>query len=153
LRIIGRRGYQLLIDQGIEKAQAFARMIEQDDEFELVTEPELNILTYRWRPSRCAQLLEQGGEPARKANEILNSTTRYIQKAQREHGRAFVSRTRLTPERYQGQPVVVFRVVLANPLTTLEVLQDILDEQRQIATEAALAKRLQQLDRLLPETA
>jgi len=140
LQIIGRRGYQLLIDQGIEKAAAFAEMIKADQNFELITEPELNILTYRWRPVEAQAVLEGGSSERRfRLNELLNRSTRYIQKTQREHGRAFVSRTRLTPECYQGQAVVVFRVVLANPLSTLEVLQDILGEQHQIAADAALA--------------
>ncbi len=140
LQIIGRRGYQLLIDQGIEKAAAFAEMIRADQQFELITEPELNILTYRWRPVAAQALLEGAANETRfRLNELLNRCTHYIQKTQREHGRAFVSRTQLTPECYQGQATVVFRVVLANPLSTLEVLQDILEEQCQIATDAALA--------------
>ncbi|MFT5722125.1 MAG: glutamate decarboxylase [Motiliproteus sp.] len=140
LQIIGRRGYELLIDQGIEKAAAFAEMIQADSQFELITEPELNILTYRWRPRAAQRLLAAGASEARlQLNELLNRSTRYIQKTQREQGRAFVSRTSLTPESYQGQAIVVFRVVLANPLTTLAVLADILEEQRQIATDPALA--------------
>ncbi len=151
LQIIGRRGYQLLIDQGIEKATAFAEMIRADQQFELITEPELNILTYRWRPKAARSLLEgAAGEARFRLNELLNRCTRYIQKAQREHGRAFVSRTRLTPECYQGQATLVFRVVLANPLTTLAVLQDILQEQCQIATEAALADCIDEI-RLLTD--
>ncbi|MEH6473129.1 MAG: putative pyridoxal-dependent aspartate 1-decarboxylase [Halopseudomonas sp.] len=154
LQIIGRRGYQLLINEGIEKAAAFAEMIRTDEQFELITEPELNILTYRWRPSEAQPLLAGEACDARQqVNELLNSTTRYIQKVQREHGRAFVSRTRLTPECYQGQPTVVFRVVLANPLTTLEVLRNILDEQKQIATDAALSDRVDKIRQLTKNAA
>ncbi len=150
LQIIGRRGYQLLINEGIEKAAAFADMIRADDQFELITEPELNILTYRWRPASAQGLLAGDSSEARWGlNELLNSVTRYIQKTQREHGRAFVSRTRLTPECYQGQSIVVFRVVLANPLTTMGVLQNILAEQSQIATESALQDRVLAMEQLI----
>lgn len=150
LQIIGRRGYQLLIDEGIEKAAAFAEMIRGEEQFELITEPELNILTYRWRPAVTQSVLD-GPDTAvrRQLNELLNSTTRAIQKTQREHGKAFVSRTRLTPEMYQGQPIVVFRVVLANPLTTTGVLRAILDEQRQIAAAPALRSRLEEINQLI----
>ncbi|WP_421863311.1 pyridoxal-dependent aspartate 1-decarboxylase PanP [Motiliproteus sp.] len=153
LKIIGRRGYQLLIDQGIEKAAAFARMIDAHPEFELITEPELNILTYRWCPPEARALLEgagsdQAAEQRTELNELLNRSTRYLQKTQREHGRAFVSRTRLTPKRYDGQPIVVFRAVLANPLTTEAVLREILIEQVEIAKDAALAPVRQQIERL-----
>jgi aspartate 1-decarboxylase len=47
-----------------------------------------------------------------------------------------VSRTKLTPGQYHHEPTVVFRVVLANPLTTDEMLQEVLNEQRQIASKA-----------------
>ncbi|MBJ4025663.1 hypothetical protein JGD41_24665 [Salmonella enterica subsp. enterica serovar Derby] len=41
---------------------------------------------------------------------------------------------------------IVFRVVLANPLTTKEILSSVLDEQREIAKQAPnLMKRIQQL--------
>jgi glutamate decarboxylase len=52
-----------------------------------------------------------------------------VQKLQREAGKSFVSRTRIEIEQYDNQPVTVFRVVLANPLTTLDDLQSVLDEQ------------------------
>ena len=49
LSIIGRKGYELLIDLGIERARTFAGMIRNHPDFELTSEPELNILTYRYR--------------------------------------------------------------------------------------------------------
>lgn len=47
-----------------------------------------------------------------------------------------MSRTKLTPAQYHREPTVVFRVVLANPLTTHEMLAEILQEQREIAEQA-----------------
>ncbi|NMR95084.1 aminotransferase class V-fold PLP-dependent enzyme, partial [Vibrio parahaemolyticus] len=41
MHIISRPGYELLIDQSIEKARYFADLIKQQDDFELVSEPEL----------------------------------------------------------------------------------------------------------------
>ena len=49
---------------------------------------------------------------------------------------SFVSRTRIEVERYQGRKTLVFRVVLANPLTTEKILSDVLTEQKQIAAES-----------------
>jgi glutamate decarboxylase len=69
-------------------------------------------------------------------NDLLNDLTRFIQKKQRESGKSFVSRTRLTPKMYGGQTITVFRTVLANPLTTHDILKDILQEQREIAKES-----------------
>ncbi|HAU91336.1 MAG TPA: putative pyridoxal-dependent aspartate 1-decarboxylase, partial [Alteromonas sp.] len=47
LHILGRRGYELLINQSIEKAKKFAAMIEAHPDFELITSPTLSIMTYR----------------------------------------------------------------------------------------------------------
>lgn len=134
LKVIGRKGYQLLVDQGIEKARKFAKMIESDPEFELVTSPELNILTYRYIPPEIRDIVDQN-DPEQMAhlNPLLNKLTKRLQKTQRARGQSFVSRTQLNPARYGREPVIVFRVVLANPLTTLGILENILAEQKEIA--------------------
>lgn len=134
LRIIGRRGYELLIDQGIEKAKAFADLIKSTDDFELVSEPELNLLTYRYVPPKMRDsLIKASPSEVEKINKQLNKLTEDIQKAQRTAGKTFVSRTTLEPIKYGRMPIRVFRVVLANPLTTFEILRDILEEQREIS--------------------
>jgi glutamate decarboxylase len=135
LKIIAKEGYEILIDQGIDKAKAFAKMIDQDSDFEVITYPELNILTYRYRPDYVRQALAEADDiQIDKINAVLDRVTKFIQKTQREKGLSFVSRTRLEPIKYNLRPCVVFRVVLANPLTTLAILQDILIEQKHIAT-------------------
>ena len=58
------------------------------------------------------------------------------QKRQRENGKSFVSRTRIEVQRYQGRKTVVFRVVLANPLTSNEILNDVIAEQLELAQES-----------------
>ena len=149
LKIIAKDGYEILIDQGIEKTQAFAQMIRKHPNFELISEPELNILTYRYRPAWLEGVLQDAdAEQQATINDCLSEITKYIQKTQRELGKAFVSRTRLNPLRYHLHPCVVFRVVLANPLTTLKILQDILDEQEQIAQHEDIQPMLQHLEQL-----
>ena len=137
LKIIAKEGYEILIDQGINKAKSFAEMIDQDPDFEVITYPELNIITYRYCPDFAKIALEQADDiKIDKINAVLDRITKFIQKTQREKGLSFVSRTRLEPRKYQLRSCVVFRVVLANPLTTLETLQDILNEQKEIANQA-----------------
>ncbi|RUO80664.1 putative pyridoxal-dependent aspartate 1-decarboxylase [Idiomarina tyrosinivorans] len=137
LHVIGRRGYELLIDNSIEKAHYFADLIRQQDDFEVITDPELCLLTYRYVPEPVKHVLEQGNaEHIKRLTPHLNALTRYIQKRQREDGQSFVSRTKLTPHQYHSEPTVVFRVVLANPLTTEAMLADVLAEQRKIASRA-----------------
>ena len=137
MHIISRPGYELLIDQSIEKAQYFASMIENQPDFELISHPELCLLTYRYIPeSVCNALLVASNERKAELNEHLNQLTMFIQKKQREAGKSFVSRTRLNPEKWNKLDTIVFRVVLANPLTNHEVLHLVLEEQRRIAQQA-----------------
>ncbi|SNC63424.1 glutamate decarboxylase [Marinobacter sp. es.048] len=139
LKILAREGYEILIDQGIDKAKTFAEMIEAEPDFELVTRPELNILTYRYCPENVQEALACADPlQAEKLNTCLNRITKFIQKTQRERGKAFVSRTRLEPARYFNFPCIVFRVVLANPLTTKEILADILSEQRELSRDEGI---------------
>ncbi|RMF14416.1 MAG: putative pyridoxal-dependent aspartate 1-decarboxylase [Gammaproteobacteria bacterium] len=150
LKIIGRSGYEILIDQGIDKARLFAEKIKAHPDFELITEPELNILTYRWCPAPIQEALAHAPEPiVRQVNDRLSKITKEIQKTQRARGKSFVSRTRLTPARYDHHPCIVFRAVLANPLTTPEILDDILEEQAGIAREDFLNEYRHAIDHLL----
>jgi glutamate decarboxylase len=149
LSIIGRKGYELLIDQGIERAHRFARRIDAHPDFELVTEPELNILTYRYVPAWVQTALTQApAERAARINELLDKVIEAIQKRQREAGRTFVSRTSLAPGRYKGDTITVFRVVMANPLTTEEILAAVLDEQCEIAAQPDIQAVLEQIREL-----
>jgi glutamate decarboxylase len=143
--IIGRKGYEIIIDQNVEKAKAFARMIDEHPEFELITDPELNILNYRYVPPAVQQKLANANyEEQLEINEKLDRANKRMQKQQRASGKTFVSRTRFSQHKYHGMPVSVFRVVMANPMTTLETLQSILDEQCELAqrdrTRAILAE-------------
>ena len=65
----------------------------------------------------------------------MNRLTKAIQKSQREAGKSFVSRTRFAVDKYSHDVLTVFRVVIANPLTTVNHLRDILAEQKAIALE------------------
>ncbi|OUS27414.1 glutamate decarboxylase [Gammaproteobacteria bacterium 45_16_T64] len=149
LKIIGRSGYEILIEEGINKARSFADMINREEEFELVSAPELNILTYRFVPEYVQKALAKA--PVDRRNEILevlNKLTKRIQKTQRAHGKSFVSRTTLTPMKYDNYPSVVFRVVLANPLTSMDVLRAVIMEQQEIASSAGCEIFMKELETL-----
>lgn len=137
MHIISRPGYELLIDQSIDKAKYFSSLIKDEKDFELITEPELCLLTYRYVPIITQQALA-AANPAQKKKllNLLNDLTKYVQKKQRETGKSFVSRTRLNPLQWDKHDTIVFRVVLANPLTSEQILQSVLKEQREIATNS-----------------
>ena len=145
--IIGREGYEILIDQNVQKAKTFARMIDAKPDFELITDPELNILNYRYVPEQVQkQLANASSTEQKRINEILDRANKRIQKQQRAAGKTFVSRTRFSQHKYGGESVSVFRVVIANPMTTLETLGAILEEQLALATRKGTAAILQEID-------
>ena len=146
--IMGRKGYELLIDLGIERARTFAELIRQHPAFELTSEPQLNILTYRYAPTQVQQTLATATPERRTAiNGLLDQVCMLLQKYQREAGKTFVSRTRLRVASY-GEEITVLRVVLANPLTTDEILQAILAEQCEIVQHAEIQGILRQIAEL-----
>jgi glutamate decarboxylase len=136
LHVISRQGYEMLVNNSIDKANYFADSIDAHSDFELITRPELCLLTYRYVPQVVQQYLATATvEQQEKVNVLLHKLTKSIQKRQRENGKSFVSRTRIEVSRYQGNKILVFRVVLANPLTSKDILQSILDEQCILAKE------------------
>lgn len=147
MHIISRAGYELLIDQSIAKARYFADLIKAQPDFELVSEPELCLLTYRYLPAHIKQALEKADAKQKLAlNELLNELTKFVQKTQRETGKSFVSRTQLNPKCWDQLNTIVFRVVLANPLTTHDILHSVLDEQRKIVQQAPnLMRQIEQM--------
>jgi glutamate decarboxylase len=146
--IIGRKGYELLIDTGIERARTFADMIRRHSDFELITEPELNILTYRYCPLAVQQALTEVTDQQRSGiNALLDQVCLLLQKYQREAGKTFVSRTRLHVASL-GSELTVLRVVLANPLTTDDILEAVLAEQCEIVQRAEIQALLLQAEEL-----
>ncbi len=137
LHIISRPGYELLINQSIDKANYFAELIDQHPDFELVTKPELCLLTYRYNPAAVQEFLTRCDiQKQEQINALLDKLTKYVQKRQREDGKSFVSRTRIEVQKYHGRKTLVFRVVLANPLTSNDILHDVLAEQIELAKES-----------------
>lgn len=138
LKIMGSRGYALMIDHGIETAKAFAAEIERRSMFELITPPVLNILTYRMIPPGFDRLLANANadldtDRQKFLNDYLDELNIYVQRTQREAGKSFVSRTRITPVPGDEEGRVVLRSVIMNPMTTPAILGEVLDEQEGLA--------------------
>jgi putative pyridoxal-dependent aspartate 1-decarboxylase len=133
LNLIGLKGYEFLIDEGIRKTQYMAARISAMPEFELLVEPETNLLIYRYIPEALRELLAQN-QLTKAENKIINKFNENLQEIQCKLGRSFISRTtkKLTQ---QGEEVfvVAMRAVIANPLTTEEDIDMVLQDQIQIA--------------------
>ena len=132
LKIMGTRGYALMVDHGIETAHAFSRAIAARDLFEVVTPPELNILTYRAVPSCFRGQKTDPPEKRKKLQKTLDRLNVTLQREQREAGNSFVSRTRIRQGSDDDTGIVVLRAVIMNPMTTLKILNEVLDEQEAI---------------------
>jgi glutamate decarboxylase len=134
LKIMGSRGYALMIEHGIDTARLFAEKIRAREQFQVVTEPVLNILTYRAVPSALKRQMDAAVTPAgRQAVDArLDRINTDLQRIQREAGRSFVSRTclKILPE--DAHTAVVLRSVIMNPYTDGRILDQILDEQEMI---------------------
>jgi glutamate decarboxylase len=133
LKIMGSKGYALLIEHGIETAKELAKEIEKRESFQLMTPPELNLLTYRICPPSMRQQLSDGNsDEIKSVNQKLNTINRAIQMLQREAGNSFVSRTLMMINNNPENEIVVLRCVVMNPLTDMRILNKILDEQEEI---------------------
>ncbi|MBU3952251.1 MAG: aminotransferase class V-fold PLP-dependent enzyme, partial [Proteobacteria bacterium] len=136
LKIMGSRGYALMIEHGIETARIFAGKIRKRPCFQVVTEPVLNIVTYRMVPEAIQKKLASGDQ-TQHLNEVLDTLNKNIQRIQREAGNSFVSRTQLKAFPSDDHDSVVLRSVIMNPMTTPEILDEILDEQEAIFKKIA----------------
>jgi glutamate decarboxylase len=146
LHMLGQNGYQSLIDDGIEKAVFLARLIEARPAFELLAEPQLNIVVYRYIPPTLREKVWSGRVTVAE-NAAIDDLNRRLQEVQSNRGTSFVSRTTLSNTRYGAvSPIVSLRAVLVNPLTTCADLIAVLDEQdalgEQISAEAGCGSEM-----------
>ena len=69
LHVIGRSGYRSLIEDGIEKAGYLALEIEARSEFELLAQPQLNIVVYRFIPPVLRDAVRSGSRLGRQRHD------------------------------------------------------------------------------------
>jgi glutamate decarboxylase len=137
LHLLGRQGYQHLIDGNISKIQYLANLIRESPAFELLVEPQTNILLYRYLPEPYRERAAQG-LLTEADNLSINEFNERLQKIQRQQGYSFVSRTATSHTRYRAEePITALRAVIANPLTTDADIESVLVDQLRIADEIA----------------
>lgn len=131
LHLLGKEGYSYLIDKGIEKTAFLTSLIKNNQTFELIEEPQTNIVIYRYIP---AQLREKAvrGQLTSEENALINCINEVLQEEQFQRGKTFISRTTLRLAKYNNEAIVVLRAVLLNPLTTQEKLQELLLDQEEV---------------------
>lgn len=140
LRILGKKGYEVLIDDGIEKARFFSEIIMASSAFELIEKPQINIVNYRYIPEKYRSTYSNGTLSA-EDRKYINDVNCLIQQRQFVKGNTFVSKTTLKRKINEiEEEITVFRAVLSNPLTTSDDLYSVLKDQLEIA-ESMLGDR------------
>lgn len=108
LKLLGTRVFAEHIDHSFDLARAFAKLIRETADFEVATEPQANIVCFRYL---------QEGRPA------PDSVQAKIRERLVQDGRFYLVQTRLKQGLY-------LRVSLMNPLTTLADLAELLNQAR-----------------------
>jgi glutamate decarboxylase len=135
LNVIGRKGYESLINFCLDCAMIMAERIRYRSEFELLAEPETNIVLYRYLPPPW-QSPGRSGSLSEAAIAQINVCNERLQKAQYEAGRTSVSKTTIrSAGDNNSMPAVALRAVITNPLTTRADLEAVLTDQAQIGDE------------------
>lgn len=150
MKILGRDGFKLLFEHAQELSSVLRGLVEMHCNFEPMNQPELFIFNYRFTPKKVREKLEKllldirGKEPEEikrqvarigQINAVLNELNIELHKALREEDDSFVSRTMLDSPRYLYQNVVILRAVTINPLTTPEILKEIIEQQDRLGVK------------------
>jgi|SRR5215469_8953210 len=126
LSVLGRQGLEWVLDDNVRKTRYMHERIQARAEFESLIDPQMNILVYRYLPEWARGRSDLTRDEQMRINE-LNVR---IQRAQRNAGERFVSRTILGTSKHGSEyPLLALRVVIANPLTTESDIDAVLDEQ------------------------
>lgn len=135
LHLLGERGYEQVIDRSLRQAEGMAEQIRRRPELELLLEPELNIVLYRYLPPDCRGSSAAPG-PVGEADGVIDAVNTALYERQRAAGSAQVSRTRWDiGDEAQPRQIVALRAVLANPATTLHDIREVLAGQVRLGDE------------------
>jgi glutamate decarboxylase len=147
LKIIGREGYGLLLKRARENTAYMKNRLDGNDCFETLNRPELFILIYRFIPKNVRDGIgprqaagrhhqKRDGTIDRKkissVNRLLNDLNIRLHRELRRDDRAFVSRTMCRMKQYGSRSLVVLRAVLINPLTSHQIIDEIVAIQERI---------------------
>ena len=133
LHLIGERGFEFLTEEGIKKTQYLCKKLRANDSYEVIHDPVLNILLFRYLPEKI-RMKQLGTNITESENDIINQFNESLQKQQRREGRTFISRTTLK-KRYGEKifPVVALRAVISNPLSDYSIIDEVIRDQIEIA--------------------
>lgn len=147
-QVLGRGGFKLLFSHAFDLTNTLRSLVDLHPHFEAMSTPELFIFTYRFVPKKVQDYINrlmfeiknsaeeekvrQKIELVEQINLTLNELNIELHKAIRDEDENFVSRTMFDSPRYFSQNVVVLRTITINPLTTPEILEEIITQQSRL---------------------
>ena len=136
LRILGYDGFAFLMDRSINLTRYMVASLRSSRHFEIMMNPMTNILLYRFVPEKdgLRDQMETGNALSEEQNAVVDAANVSIQNLQKHRGKTFTSRTTIYSHDHDRM-VVCMRVVIANPLTTEEDIDLVIQDQIDIALE------------------
>jgi glutamate decarboxylase len=133
LVLLGKDGLGTLMTRSCTLVKQMATRLHHHPSkaFQLLHEPQSNLLLFRYLPREFRENLEVNDEQ----NEMLNLYVEQMQTIQtrRNDGQAhgFTSRTTVT---FQNRPTKAFRIVIANPLTQWSDIENAIQDLIQVGS-------------------
>ncbi len=169
LKILGTEGFRLLFEHALDLTSVLRGLVEMHCNFEPMNQPELFIFNYRFVPKRVQetigvlmrkieridpdglehQQLNKYRNRLGQINSVLNDLNIELHKELREDDNTFVSRTMFDAPQYFSQDIVVLRAITINPLTTPEILKEIIELQDTLGRKIYKAQFENRLEKLL----
>ncbi|NDA90478.1 MAG: aminotransferase class V-fold PLP-dependent enzyme, partial [Alphaproteobacteria bacterium] len=131
LHLIGKKGYEQLIAIGMENTNYLRLCILKNDSFELINEPTINIINYRYVPKKFRKQIKMQCI-SEEENKLIDNANILLQTQQFKHGKTFVSKTFIYSNKYHTE-ILTLRAVLSNPLITSKDIDQVLNDQIQIS--------------------
>lgn len=153
LSCIGASGYEALMNRSVRVCRYMAFALRSSGAFEVLFEPMMNILLYRYVPAHLREkLLVLNQELTDEEWACVDSANAALQEQQKAEGHTFVSRTSVEDAKH-GRRLVALRVVIGNPLTEERDIDAVIADQLRILNEEkpALVGKLAKVDAMEEE--
>lgn len=148
IKVLGAEGFQLLFENAFDLTNYFKMKLDRSTVFELLNEPELFILNYRYVPEKLKKVRIDSSINNKELNELLNKINKELHRLIRDEDNSFVSRTSLESTKYKPFQVTCLRAILINPLTTTEIVDEVLSEHELLAGRLC-EKYKEEIDKIL----
>eukprot|EP00933_Yihiella_yeosuensis_P011002 TRINITY_DN11793_c0_g1_i1.p1 TRINITY_DN11793_c0_g1~~TRINITY_DN11793_c0_g1_i1.p1 ORF type:complete len:662 (+),score=152.91 TRINITY_DN11793_c0_g1_i1:65-2050(+) len=140
LSCIGASGYETLMNRSVRICRYMAQAVTKTGAFQVLFEPMMNILLYRFVPlSLRKKLIEDPSDNLDLTEEEwkeLDQANVKLQEQQKAEGRTFVSRTTVFDAKH-GRHLIALRVVIGNPVTEERDIDEVIADQLRIIGELA----------------